>query len=249
MYCFKSLNGRRKGEKSASEVDPIGSAFAISDYYVFTACHHVMTMDGEPLEKIALVREFKPHALVRSSILEASLVMYCADFDEDFAIYRRDRGTFAHYAHICKEEDLPRPNQRIGIKDFPIGLLTSGSGDEVCLRSVRTKVSDYDILKDPTQTKKRKRVHKFTMLLLLLLQRNQSWWLVVELKGVVVRLTSVIMALCLAFILRASMTARVSVKQIRSLQIEARHLFQVVSYCAGRQSSKSGTMLPEYLIL
>jgi hypothetical protein len=96
-----------------------------------------MCENCEPLEKIALVREFKPHALVRSSILEASLVMYCADFDEDFAIYRRDRGTFAHYAHICKEEDLPRPNQWIGIKDFPIGLLTSVVTRYACVRSVQ----------------------------------------------------------------------------------------------------------------
>jgi hypothetical protein len=44
-------------------------------------------------------------------------------------------------------------------KRFPYRTVNI-SGDEICLRSVRTKVSSYGILKDPTQTKKRKRVHK-----------------------------------------------------------------------------------------
>ena len=50
-----------------------------------------------------------------------------ADEDEDWAVYELSSGVFSHYAHVCPAHELPAKNGKIGIRDIPVGLMTSGS--------------------------------------------------------------------------------------------------------------------------
>lgn len=81
---------------------------------------------------------------------------HCCNKDEDWAVYKRSAGNFTHSVQICPEHELPVSGVRIGIKDFPVGLVSVGSVTKVTLDSFHTKVSNYQVFSDSAVSKKRK---------------------------------------------------------------------------------------------
>jgi hypothetical protein len=137
------------------EVSPGGTAFAISEKLVFTANHNVMGKGGAEQE-IGLLTEYED-LICKDDIIVATLVASCADYDEDWAAYQRSSGSFTHFTQVCPEHELPVKNNKIGERDFPVGLVTSFSSRKLNIQSFHTKVYQYDIFKQiNTSTKRRK---------------------------------------------------------------------------------------------
>ncbi len=161
MHLVLSLERRKKktarGPRGGiDKVVPLGTSFALSENFIFTACHNVL--DGNaPLSEIGLVKEYDEYETLESDIILATLVSYCADEDEDWAIYERSPAGrhFPHFARVCGENELPKKNERIGIHDFVVGLVSSETSSKLTPQSFRTKVSQYEQVR--VTGKKRKR--------------------------------------------------------------------------------------------
>ena len=124
---------------------------------ICTANHNVCE-DGSVQQEIGLVKEYT-NPIVQRDIIIVTLSANCPDDNEDWAIYERSSGNFAHYALMCPENELPTQNERIGIRDFPVGLMTSMFSEKITLQSFHSKVAQYEVFK-PMDHHSRKR--KFT---------------------------------------------------------------------------------------
>lgn len=162
MFLVVIIKRARKSKHNPNPaiigVTPVGTAFAISESHAFTAAHNV-DVNGRIDEEIGLLREYEDPVCVED-IVVASYLAHCADGDEDWAIFERVTGTFAHYAHVCPEAELPVKNDTradlIGVRDFPVGLLTALSSDKLTVQSFHTKVAQYEVFTPVTaSTKKR----------------------------------------------------------------------------------------------
>lgn len=138
------------------EVVPLGTAFAISETHVVTAYHNVHWR-GLVEQEIGLLTEYED-PICEKDIIVANLDTSCADENEDWATYERSSGLFTHFAHVCPENELPVKNDKIGIRDFPIGLVSSFSSNKLTMQSFHTKVSQYEqYVPVNASSKKRKR--------------------------------------------------------------------------------------------
>jgi hypothetical protein len=134
----------------------VGTSFALSDKLLFTAAHNICDDNNVPSGEIGIVREYSIPVPV-TDIISLTYVKHCGDEDEDWAVYRRSQGSFTHWVNICPEEELPKKGMKIGIKDFPVGLITVGSITKITLDSFHTKVCHYEtVVGPPTASKKRK---------------------------------------------------------------------------------------------
>lgn len=141
---------RSKGKKTLNEIIkalPLGTSFALSDFYIFTAGHNIRVgkTGDKYLPEIGIARQYTD-PLEANEITVLSYVAHCFDKDEDWAVYRRVTGTFPHSVAICSNQELPEKNVKIGVRDFPVGLLTVGeSSTKISLQSFHTKVSHYEM--------------------------------------------------------------------------------------------------------
>jgi len=153
-------------------VIPLGTSFALTETFVFTACHNVILDERDDdgneeegntkkrkkqqkkdqvLSTIALMKEFDRESIFLGDIIVASLVSYCSLGKEDWAVYERTSGIFPHYAHVCPSAELPEKNTKIGIRDCPVGLWTVGASSKITVvESFGTKVSNYQTWEPPT---------------------------------------------------------------------------------------------------
>jgi hypothetical protein len=157
MFLVLKLT-RGRGKTNRGEIIsavPVGTSFALSESFLFTAAHNICRAGNAPLPEIGVARFYKD-PLVRSSIIVLTHVTHCSDKDEDWAVYKRSNGAFTHWVQVCPEQELPASGVRIGIKDFPVGLVTVGSVTKVTLDSFHTKVSNYQVFADSVVSKKRK---------------------------------------------------------------------------------------------
>lgn len=156
MFIVLKLT-RERGKNNFGKIikaEPVGSAFAFSEKFVFTACHNVKRKGLEICEEIGLVREFGERGVCIKDIIICKHIVHNSKEDEDFAVYERINGEFSHFSYICPEEELPVKNARIGIRDFNIGVFTVQIAATISMQSFHTKVSHYDYL--PEKNKKRK---------------------------------------------------------------------------------------------
>jgi hypothetical protein len=150
---------RGRSEKNKEEIMsavPVGVPFALSDKLLFTAAaHNVCNAKHVALDEIGVVRLYEDPVFM-SDIVILTHENHCCDKDEDWAVYKRSAGTFTHSVQICPENELPVSGVRIGIKDFPVGLVSVGSVTKVTLDSFHTKVSNFQVFSDSAVSKKRK---------------------------------------------------------------------------------------------
>lgn len=143
------------------KVTPVGTAFSISETHVFTASHNTLIL-GRIQQEIGLLTVYEEPILM-SDIIVANFTCSCEDADEDWVVYSRSAGNFSHYAHICPENELPAKNDRIGIRDFPVGLaMLLDSTKEISVESFGSKVYQYEVFVPistvaPSKSKSRKR--------------------------------------------------------------------------------------------
>lgn len=157
MFLVLKLT-RGKGKKNKGKIlsaVPVGTSFALSENLLFTAAHNVCNANHLALGEIGVVQLYKDPLLV-DNIVILTHENHCCDKDEDWAVYKRSSGNFTHYVQICPEHELPASGVKIGIKDFPVGLVSVGSVTKVTLESSHTKVSNYQVFSDSPVTKKRK---------------------------------------------------------------------------------------------
>eukprot|EP01039_Chlorochromonas_danica_P010831 gene10831-12041_t len=157
MFLVLKLT-RGKGKKNKGEIIsavPVGTSFALSDKLLFTAAHNVCNSEHVALGEIGVVRVYENPVLM-ADIVILTHENHCCDKDEDWAVYKRSSGNFTHSVQICPEHELPASGVKIGIKDFPVGLVSVGSVTKVTLDSFHTKVSNYQVFSDSAVTKKRK---------------------------------------------------------------------------------------------
>jgi hypothetical protein len=157
MFLVLKLT-RGRGKTNRGEIIsavPVGTSFALSEDFLFTAAHNVCNTGHAPLPEIGVVRLYED-PVVLTDIIVLKYVAHCSDKDEDWAVYKRSNGAFTHWAHVCPEQELPASGVRISIKDFPVGLVTVGSVTKVTLDSFHTKVSNYQVFADSVVSKKRK---------------------------------------------------------------------------------------------
>lgn len=159
MFLVLKLT-RGKGKSNKGEIIsavPAGTSFALSDSFLFTAAHTVFNAKGTPCAEIGVVKAYEDPVVV-DDIVVLTYENHCSDKDEDWAVYKRSTGSFSHYVQVCPENELPASGAQIGIRDFPVGLVTVGSVTNVTLESFHTKVSNYQVFVDsvPSTSKKRK---------------------------------------------------------------------------------------------
>jgi hypothetical protein len=144
-------------------VTPVGTAFSISETHVFTASHNTL-ISGRIQQEIGLLT-FYEEPIVMSDIIVANFTCSSKDADEDWVVYSRSAGRFSHYAHICPEDELPAKNDRIGIRDFPVGIaMFCDSTKTITIGSSHTKVYQYEVFTPistvaSSKSKKRKRTN------------------------------------------------------------------------------------------
>mmetsp|Transcript_31196 Transcript_31196/g.40132 ORF Transcript_31196/g.40132 Transcript_31196/m.40132 type:complete len:240 (-) Transcript_31196:147-866(-) len=145
MFMVAIIKWKNKKLISAS---PVGTAFAISEKLICTASHNT-EYGGKWAEQIGLLTEVDDRGVLEADIIVATLVEQCTDFDEDWAIYARSAGSFDSWALVCPESELPNKSDKVGVRDYPIGLNMSQSSSKISLQSTHTKVSQYEaIMKD-----------------------------------------------------------------------------------------------------
>ena len=157
MFLVLKLT-RGKGKNNKGEIItavPVGTSFALSDKLLFTAAHNVCNGKNDALPEIGVVQVYEDPVLT-SDIVVLTHEHHCSDKDEDWAVYKRSDGSFTHSVLICPEHELPAAGIKIGIKDFPVGLISVGSVTKVTLDSFHTKVSKYQVFSDSAVPKKRK---------------------------------------------------------------------------------------------
>jgi hypothetical protein len=145
--------GKKYNGKIVNAV-PVGTSFALSDNLLFTAAHNVCEKNN-PAHEIGVVQVYDGLVLI-SDIVVLTYECHCSDKDEDWAVYKRSTGSFTHSVLICPEHELPVKGIKIGIKDFPVGLVTVGSVTKIDLDSFHTKVSNYQVFSDSAVSRKRK---------------------------------------------------------------------------------------------
>lgn len=155
FLVLKLTRGRGKQNKGRIlTAVPVGTSFSLSDKLLFTAAHNVCE-GNVALQEIGVVQVYEDPVLI-SDIIVLIYECHCSDIDEDWAVYKRSTGSFTHSALICPEHELPAKGSRIGIKDFPVGLITVGSVTKVDLNSTKTKVSNYQVFSHSAVSRKRK---------------------------------------------------------------------------------------------
>ena len=155
FLVLKLTRGRGKQNKGKIiTAVPVGTSFSLSDKLLFTAAHNVCQLNVA-LNEIGVVQVYEDPILI-SDIVVLTHECHCSDKDEDWAVYKRSTGSFTHSALICPEHELPAKGIKIGIKDFPVGLLTVGSVTKVDLDSFHTKVYNYQVLSHSAVSRKRK---------------------------------------------------------------------------------------------
>jgi hypothetical protein len=158
MFIVLKLT-RGRGKKNKGEIItavPVGTSFALSGELLFTAARNVCC-DAQhvPLCEIGVVQEYEDPVML-TDIVILNYENHCCDKDEDWAVYRRSSGSFTHFVQICPDNELPTSGVKIGIKDFPVGLVIVGSETKVILDSFHTKVSNYQVFSGSVVSKKRK---------------------------------------------------------------------------------------------
>ena len=156
MFLVLKLT-RGRGEKNNGEIVnavPVGTSFALSDKLLFTAAHNVCEMTVAA-RKIGVVQVYEDPVLI-SDIVVLAYECHCSDKDKDWAVYKRSTGSFTHSALICPVHELPKKGIRIGIKDFPAGLVTIESVTEADLDSFHSKVFNYQVFSNSAVSRKRK---------------------------------------------------------------------------------------------
>ena len=164
MFLVVLIHRAGNGENSdIIGVTPVGTAFAISETHVFTASHNVC-VGSRVNQEIGLLKECNCF-VVMEDLIVVNFLEKCIDEDEDWAIFRRPVGTFAHHARVCPENELPIKNGSKGdlpliwSRDFPLGLDSSMSSTKVSLQSAHTNVVQYEEFASiSTRNKKRKYV-------------------------------------------------------------------------------------------
>lgn len=131
-------------------VDPLGTGFAIGRRHFLTACHNVRgaaTKEEKAyfVKEIVLLKELAEKVHVDDINLRATYVDGSTRADEDWAIFERtDDKDFDSYVEICTEANLPKTNEMIGVRDYPVGYWKARMTANITIESSSTKVSNYD---------------------------------------------------------------------------------------------------------
>jgi hypothetical protein len=122
---------------------PCGSAFAISNQYVITARHNLLSANGREKE-VGLVKELVEGGFLQEASI-IKLVLVADSVENDWAVLRRDDGeAFPKYATVCPAVELPSESSTVGVKDFIAGMFEVGSSSKLKVLSVSTKVCQYE---------------------------------------------------------------------------------------------------------
>lgn len=134
VYCLvesEIIRGR-------STYTPVGTAFAISKTSILTAYHN----RPQSSDNFYLVRSLDRYTLL-SQAIKLNKKAVRGDRDEDWIILQRDSGEFSTFAKICPETDLPTVGAVIGIRDYPIGLISVFSIQNVQEESSKCECYSY----------------------------------------------------------------------------------------------------------
>ena len=140
VFCFVEL------EICDSEklMTPYGTAFAISATHVLVAAHHFYdVIDKLPSLSLALIKSIPSDGdeCEESELIGLKLTKLCQA--DDWAVFERTEGVFDHFAQICPESRLPKSSQIIGVKDYPVGLISTKSAERILVASISAKVYQY----------------------------------------------------------------------------------------------------------
>ena len=149
-----------------SEVIPIGTLFFISHQLAITARHNLGTDDVVVNgTTFGAVKTLSAGVSVKvSDVVEMVCVYDCVG--EDWAILKavhEDAPTSPSrtFVEICEENELPARRECIGIKDFPVGMLSTASSTKLTVASTNVKIQQYEPRKQ--NNSRRKLTNKFTV--------------------------------------------------------------------------------------
>lgn len=134
--------GKRKKRKRTEELEPVGTAFAISESLILTANHNV-----KPDDKCILMKEYQAGIEVAESQI-IRLTYVASNKEEDWAILRVPDTAKLQFTDISSEAELPEPDDEIVIADYPSGLL-EGTHKVVC-STTKVQVDHYENKTTPT---------------------------------------------------------------------------------------------------
>ena len=120
-----------------------GTAFAIGDDLLLTA-YHVCGGTGASIS-ICTSLERDGNDYATTELKNVSIFEF--DENEDWAILKLEsqRKKFTKWGQVCPESELPDIRDTVGIRDFPVDMLTSGSMNELQVGSSGpTKVAGYE---------------------------------------------------------------------------------------------------------
>ena len=141
----KTSAGKRKREMESPLSDfvvhPHGTAMVLSSVNVLVPYH---VIHDHKFLRCGVVRElYAGIGLNVEEFIELEVVDECKA--EDWSILKRkDSEKFDTKVRIAMEKDLPAERDEIGIRDFPVGLLTSSSTTKLKVSSTHTKVCWYE---------------------------------------------------------------------------------------------------------
>ena len=125
----------------------VGTGFAFSRKNLLCARHCIAHEGTTEFFDVCVVKVPRPASQIRES--DTIRMKVVADsVSEDWAVLERVAGTFEYWSAICLETDLPSPGDKIGIKDYPVGLTLSIPSATLSIASMDTRVHQYGNRKD-----------------------------------------------------------------------------------------------------
>ena len=156
VYCVCTVTGGaqdiiKMGKRKSStakivavhrQAIAVGTGFAFSREYLLCARHCIAREGTTEFFDVLVLKLPRPASQIRESdTICMKVVAY--NVSEDWAVLERVTGTFEYWSTICLETDLPSPGDKIGIKDYPVGLTLSIPSATLSIASVYTRVHQY----------------------------------------------------------------------------------------------------------
>jgi hypothetical protein len=120
IFALTLVHKKKFGRSEKMNLEPVGTASAISDVFVLSTAHHLKKYD----DSFALIKEVElgdPVALEDLILLD----FVQNDAEEDWIIFRRRSLTFEEHLDICPESELPKPKDPVIIKHYPVCTITT----------------------------------------------------------------------------------------------------------------------------
>lgn len=115
-----------KNKRKIASITPLGTACAISDDVVYTACHN-----KDKFQEFGIVRVLSGiREVCHDDIIEVEEIEHHSE--EDWVLFKRKSGNFGRGNYctniILDENNLPSKQSKIAIFDYPVGVLTAPTG-------------------------------------------------------------------------------------------------------------------------